>query len=279
MSVFDNYRKSREYLVCIDSDGCAMDTMDCKHIHCFGPCMTDEWELGEWKEEILDYWNKVNLYSMTRGINRFLALGKVLAYVSETYKNIPETQALVSWTETAAELSNASVMAAYEQTGQEIFKKACHWSQAVNQAITKLPQELKKPFEGACEGVKAAHACADVAIVSSANAEAVKEEWEEFGMMDSVDITLTQSEGSKAFCIGEMLKAGYAPDHVLMTGDAPGDLAAAEKNGVLYYPILVKHEAWSWKRFVEEALPRFLEGAYKGDYQKQVIREFLDNLS
>ena len=279
MSVFDNYRKSKEYLVCIDSDGCAMDTMDCKHIHCFGPCMTDEWELGEWKEEILDYWNQVNLYSMTRGINRFLALGKVLAHVSRTYKKIPDADVLVSWTQTAGELSNASVKAAYEQSRQEIFKKAHDWSQAVNLAITKLPEELKKPFDGACEGVKAAHACADVAIVSSANAEAVKEEWEKFGMMESVDICLTQSEGSKAFCIGEMLKKGYAPDHVLMTGDAPGDQAAAEKNGVLYFPVLVRREAESWKRFVEEALPKFMDGSYKGGYQKQVIREFLDNLS
>ncbi|MCI8448086.1 MAG: HAD family hydrolase, partial [Eubacterium sp.] len=90
MSVFENYQKKREFLVCIDSDGCAMDTMDCKHFHCFGPCMVDEWNLGEWKEPILDYWNQVNLYTMTRGINRFLALGKVLAHVNVTYRDIPQ---------------------------------------------------------------------------------------------------------------------------------------------------------------------------------------------
>lgn len=279
MSVFQDYKKSREFLVCIDSDGCAMDTMDCKHFHCFGPCMTDEWELGEWKEEILEYWNEVNLYTMTRGINRFLALGKVLMHVSETYRVISQIQEFVSWTETAAELSNASVKAAYEQTGQEIFKKALDWSIAVNLAITKLPEELKKPFDGAADGVKTAHAAADVAIVSSANQEAVREEWEKFGLMGSVDICLTQSEGSKAFCIGEMLKKGYAPEHVLMVGDAPGDQAAAEKNGVLYYPILVRKEAQSWRRFTDEALPKFLGGSYKGEYQEQVNQEFLENLS
>lgn len=279
MSVFETYQKKRDFLVCIDSDGCAMDTMDCKHFHCFGPCMVDEWGLGEWKEPILNEWNRVNLYTMTRGINRFLALGKILAYVDGTYCNITQIAEFAAWTEQAQELSNASVKAAYEQNGLEIFQKALSWSEAVNTAITHLSDELKKPFDNASEGVKAAHACADVAIVSSANYEAVKEEWEKFGLMDSVDICLTQNEGSKAFCIGEMLKAGYEPDHVLMVGDAPGDKAAAEKNGVLYYPILVKKEAESWARFASEALPKFLDGSYKSEYQEKVNQEFLENLS
>lgn len=279
MSVLNSYNKNREFLVCIDSDGCAMDTMDCKHFYCFGPCMVEEWQLGEWKEPILEHWNHVNLYTMTRGINRFLALGKVLEYVNKTYREIPQIEVLVSWTETAKELSNASVEEVYKQTGQEIFGKALEWSKAVNLAITNLSEDLKKPFEGAAQGVKAAHEKSDVAIVSSANYEAVKEEWEKFGLMDSVDICLTQTEGSKAYCIGEMLKTGYSGEHVLMVGDAPGDKAAAEKNGVLFYPILVKREAESWRRFKEEALPKFLEESYKGEYQEKVIDEFLENLS
>lgn len=34
-----NYKKKKEYLICVDSDGCAMDI---KHIKCFGPCMVEE---------------------------------------------------------------------------------------------------------------------------------------------------------------------------------------------------------------------------------------------
>ena len=49
MSIFDSYKKTRDLLVCVDSDGCAMDTMNCKHFHCFGPCMVTEWGLEEWK--------------------------------------------------------------------------------------------------------------------------------------------------------------------------------------------------------------------------------------
>jgi len=74
MSVFDSFEKKHDYLVCVDSDGCAMDTMNCKHFHCFGPCMVTEWALEQWEEEILHRWNDINLFQMTRGINRFKGL-------------------------------------------------------------------------------------------------------------------------------------------------------------------------------------------------------------
>ena len=64
-------------------------------------------------------------------------------------------------------------------------------------------------------------------------------------------------------CIRDRLKAkGYAPDHILMVGDAPGDRDAARKNGVLFYPILVRHEADSWAQFTQKALPSLLDGSY-----------------
>ena len=88
MSVFDTFTKKHDYLVCVDSDGCAMDTMDCKHFHCFGPCMVAEWELEEWREPILFRWNEVNLYQMTRGINRFKALALCLKEISKLNKAV-----------------------------------------------------------------------------------------------------------------------------------------------------------------------------------------------
>ena len=97
--------------------------------------------------------------------------------------------------------------------------------------------------------------------------------------MDSVDVCLTQNVGSKALCISKMLEHGFPKNHVLMVGDAPGDLGAADKNGVLYYPILVKREKESWERFVTEALPKFLEGTYEGEYQEQLKTMFKENLS
>ena len=279
MKSLEAFARKRDYLVCVDSDGCAMDTMDIKHIRCFGPCMVKEWKLEAWEGQILDRWNEINLYSMTRGINRFLALAMALEEINESLTPVEGVEELSAWVKEADELSNGSVQRKAEESGLEIFRKALAWSKAVNQSISELPEENKKPFEGVAEGLKAAHESADVAIVSSANLEAVVEEWQKHGLMDSVDVCLTQNVGSKAYCIGKMLEYGFAADHVLMIGDAPGDLSAAQKNGVLYYPILVKHEKESWETFVKEALPRFLQGTYKGDYQEQQIQAFRSNLS
>ena len=58
-----------------------------------------------------------------------------------------------------------------------------------------------------------------------------------------------------------------------------GDDAAAAENGVLYYPILVNHEAESWKRFLDEGLGRFLSGSFDGDYQRSLRDAFAANLA
>lgn len=278
--MYDNivdYKKEKEFLICVDSDGCAMDTMDCKHIHCFGPCMVDEWNLGEWREAILKRWNDINLYTITRGINRFKGLAMALVEINEQYTKIEGIEDLVEWAENSPELSERNLKANLEKEHKVALEKALKWSQAVNIAITKLPEEEKVPFAGALEGLKAAHKVADVAIVSSANREAVLEEWEEHKLLDHVDIVLTQEVGSKAACIEKLLEKGYKKENVLMVGDAKGDSDAAASNGVHYYPILVKREKESWDRFQEEAVKHLTENNYE-EYGKKMHEEFLRNL-
>ena len=281
MSVFDIFQKSRDYLICVDSDGCAMDTMNCKHFHCFGPCMVEEWELEAWKDEILRRWNDINLFQMTRGINRFKGLAMALGEIHEKYTPIAGVAELQRWADTALALSNDSLVeaidAAKDETTREVLRKALSWSLAVNESITRLPEELKVPFAGVKEALAAASQWADVAIVSSANRDAVEEEWQKHGLLDYVDILLAQDCGSKSHCIDWMVGFGYQKDHVLMVGDAPGDCAAAEKNGVFFYPILVNWEEESWAGFVEQALPALLDGSY-GKLQKEKKQVFVENL-
>ena len=281
MSIFDSFEKKHEYLVCVDSDGCVMDTMNCKHFNCFGPCMVTEWALEEWKDEILARWNVINLFSMTRGINRFKGLAMALSEINGKYKPIPGVAALQHWADTAPALSNDGVAKAAEEAtdpeAKTIFAKALSWSKAVNAAIVELPEELKVPYDGAKEGLAAAHEFADVAMVSSANRDAVEEEWGKFGLLEHTDIVLAQDVGSKAACIAAMLKFGYDPDKVLMLGDAPGDCDAAEKNGVHYYPILVNHEKASWEEAVAVAFGKLQAGEYAA-YGADKKQQFLHNL-
>ena len=273
MSALDDYKRNHSFAVCVDSDGCAMDTMNIKHIRCFGPCMVAEWGLEAWRDEILTRWNEINLYSGTRGINRFKGLAMALGEINARYTPIDGIEDLRAWTDTAAELSNDAV--GKEAARHPIFGKALAWSQAVNRSIEALPREEVKPFAGVKEALAAAHERADVIVVSSANPEAVRDEWRRFGLLEHVDLLCTQEMGSKAYCISRLKEKGYGA--ILMCGDAPGDEAAAVQNGVLYFPILVNREAESWKQFTEEALSRFLEGSYAGAYQEDQRRRFRDN--
>lgn len=277
MTDLQHFVKNREYLVCVDSDGCAMDTMDIKHFRCFGPCMVEEWGLEEWAQPILTRWNEINLYTMTRGVNRFKGLAMALDEINAQYTAIEGLDELKAWAASAPELSNGALEKALPAAQGPCLAKALSWSKKVNAAINALPESEKKPFDGAAAGLAAAHAAADVAVVSSANREAVEEEWARCGLLGSVDVLCCQDAGSKAACIAQLKAKGYAPDHILMVGDAPGDKAAAEKNGVWFYPILVRHEAESWAELVSTALARLTSGAY-APYGEALAEKFLANL-
>ncbi|HJC02382.1 MAG TPA: HAD family hydrolase [Candidatus Gemmiger stercoripullorum] len=277
MTDLQHFVKNREYLVCVDSDGCAMDTMDIKHFRCFGPCMVEEWGLEEWAQPILARWNEINLYTMTRGVNRFKGLAMALDEINAQYTAIEGLDELKAWAASAPELSNGALEKALPAAQGPCLAKALSWSKKVNAAINALPESEKKPFDGAAAGLAAAHAAADVAVVSSANREAVEEEWARCGLLGSVDVLCCQDAGSKAACIAQLKAKGYSPDHILMVGDAPGDKAAAEKNGVWFYPILVRHEAESWAELVSTALARLTSGAY-APYGEALAEKFLANL-
>ena len=144
MSVLDEFTKKKPFAVCVDSDGCAMDTMNIKHIRCFGPCMVEEWKLEAWKEEILNRWNVINLYSGTRGINRFKGLSLMLSEIHQQYTPIDGVKELADWVKNAPELSNAALKE--KLSGHPVFQKALHWSEEVNRNIRLLPEEEVKPF-------------------------------------------------------------------------------------------------------------------------------------
>lgn len=279
-ATLDTFQKSpaKRFLVCVDSDGCAMDTMDIKHFQCFGPCMVAEWGLEEWQKPILTRWNEINLYTMTRGVNRYKGLALALREINDTYRPIDGLDALTAWVDTSRELSNTALARQIEaEPGSVILPKALAWSKAVNAAIDAIPMRDKKPFPGVAAALALAHETADVAIVSSANLGAVLDEWGLYGLLENVDVICAQEAGSKAHCIAALAEKGYDKADILMCGDAPGDQAAAQKNGVAYYPILVRHETESWAGF-GGALKTLETGGYAGAYQAARDAAFIENL-
>ena len=105
--------------------------------------------------------------------------------------------------------------------------------------------------------------------------EALQREWDEHNIAKYVKLICGQEMGSKKEHLAFAIAAGgYAPDHVLMIGDAPGDFKAAKANDACFYPINPGDEDTSWQRFRDEALARFMDGTYAGNYEAALIAEF-----
>lgn len=265
------FEKHKDFLVCVDSDGCAMDTMDVKHEKAFCPQLIRVFGLEQYADFITPYWMEVNLFSATRGVNRFKGMLMTFEALKEKGVEIPHMAEIAQWVNNARELSNPNLENEIA-AGNTALKPVLEWSLAVNKTIRELPQD-DKPFKGVKEGLAAVHLVADTAVVSSANAGAIQSEWNRHGLAQYMNVMLGQEVGSKAACIHAMAEGRYDKDKVLMVGDALGDLDAAQKNGVLFYPILVGREEESWKRLAEEAIHKLLHGIYRGAYQEQLIKE------
>lgn len=278
-NVFAGYRRRHDYLICIDSDGCAMNTMEIKHRKSLAPCMVYEWDLGEYRDAIMRRWREISLYSMDRGINRFEALAKILVDVNENYKRVEDLESLLNWVRTTKELSTESLRREVERTGSPALKKALEWSELVNGSLKMISEKNKQPFEGVREALETAEQFADIVIVTAANRTEIVEEWEYYDLLKHVGLVLTQETGSKEYCIGKLLEYGYQKDHVMMVGDAPIDQRAAKTEGVFFYPIMVWKEKESWEEFRNNTLKKFREGTFAGEYQAEVEKEFVQNLT
>ncbi len=276
MGYFD-FEKNSEFMVCIDSDGCAMDTMEVKHRECFGPQWIYTYGLEDKFDECMKLWLDINLYSITRGINRFKGLALALEEMQKRGCEFTGLDEFVTWTKEAKELSNPALLAYTQKSNSECVEKALLWSIRTNRAINNLPAD-DKPFDNVKVAMDEMCKQADLTAVSSANGEAVEAEWSKHTLKEDCRVLLCQEAGSKAFCISEMIKKGYDVKKILMVGDAPGDRDAAIKNGVWYYPILVGKEGFSWERLLKEAFPKLLDGSFDETYQIQLIKEFEANL-
>src|SRR6185295_1180584 len=84
-----DFKPTREFFIGIDSDGCIFDSMEIKHKECFTPMFIKYFGLQAVSKYAREVWDFVNLYSKTRGINRYPALSNALNLLVER----PEVQA------------------------------------------------------------------------------------------------------------------------------------------------------------------------------------------
>lgn len=118
-----DFIKNKRLLICVDSDGCAMDTMEVKHRKCFGSKVVEVWKLQEIEARFLEIWDNVNLYSKMRGINRFKGLVRTFELMEAKGIEMPEFSSISEWTRTSKELSNPVLERAIEKTGELLEDK------------------------------------------------------------------------------------------------------------------------------------------------------------
>ena len=105
-------KAEHKFFVGIDSDGCAFDSMEPKHKECFCPVTIWKYGLAAVSKFAREAWDFVNLYSKTRGCNRFLALEHVIDFLGKRDEvlrrpvQLPELKSLQAWTERATNLGN-----------------------------------------------------------------------------------------------------------------------------------------------------------------------------
>jgi len=267
------------FFVGIDSDGCAFDTMEIKQKECFIPNIVRCWDLQPVSKYAREAAEFVNLYSKWRGINRWPALVMVFDLLRERPEVrkrkavIPEANRIREFIASGRPLSNASLAELVEETNNPELARALKWSEAVNRTVSETVRNVP-PFPYVRDSLEQMSEHADMVVVSQTPLEALAREWEEHHIAEYVRVIAGQEMGTKTEHLKYATSGKYAPGHILMIGDAPGDLKAARANDALFYPILPGHEDEAWQRFYEEAFSRFLQGAYAGVYEAELIAEF-----
>jgi phosphoglycolate phosphatase-like HAD superfamily hydrolase len=269
----------RPFFVGIDSDGCAFDSMEIKHKECFCPNIIKWWDLqcvSKYAREAAEF---VNLYSKWRGINRWPALVMVFDLLRERSEvvargaKIPEAKKLREFMTSGQPLSDAGLKAYMAQHPDPEFDKAWSWTKGVNATIADLVHGVP-PFPFMRESLQALQDKADVVVVSATPTEALVREWEEHDIARYARVIAGQEMGTKKQHLALAAKGKYVAGHILMMGDAPGDMEAAKANGTLFFPINPGHEEASWERFFKEGLGKFTGGTYAGAYEASLIAEF-----
>ena len=280
----EEFKPAKDYLVCIDSDGCAFDTMGIKQRECFCPWMIAYFGLQPVAQAARECKEFADLYSKTRGANRHVTIKRIL---TELLPNHPQTKVFgfqvpqlphyFAWVDDPQSLlSNdglkQAVAATDDPQAKEELSHVLEWAERVNWAVKEIAKGIP-PFPHVRKSMDRLSGRADMVVVSATPLEALKREWTEHGIVRYTELICGQEMGTKTEQIGAVAPH-YKQGHVLMIGDAPGDMRAAKANRALFYPIIPGDEIAAWKLFYEEAMERFLSGTYAGEYEEMLIERF-----
>lgn len=273
----------KKFFIGIDSDGCVFDSMEVKHKECFCPAFVNVMGLQGVSRYAREVWEFVNLYSRTRGINRFMALTmsidllKDRKEIGERNIILPELSGLKEWITREPKLGMAALEKEMARNNHPDLQLAWKWSCEVNENVKKIFRGVH-PFSAVKKTLEKAGESAEINVISQTPVKNIVDEWTESGIAPYADLILGQETGSKSAQLALAVKGKYDENHGLMIGDAPGDFEAARENGILFFPIIPGREEESWEELCGEGLDRFLEGSFRGAYGDKLYSDFLKAL-
>ncbi len=281
-----NFKRSKDFLVAIDTDGCVTDNMNGKQMLIFHPLYMEFyqlWGIESYFREVAEYYN---LFSVQRGCNRFLAIlytlqalrkrNDVLKITREKNIALPEAEPLNQYIEYCEKnklgLGNPSLIKYLNANPRSLYLyKLLGWSEAVNRMFpfVKIP-----PFDNVRESLKLMSDKADVIIVSQTPYEDLVNFWQENNLTPYIRAIAGQEMGKKGHHIETVKKVcGYEDSKILMLGDADGDLKGVKQNNGLFYPVPAGYENRAWQEF-PEYFEQFTAGRYAGETEKKLLDEF-----
>ena len=269
------------FLIGIDSDGTAFDSMNIKHLDAFIPAALEIWPM---REEVAARFTEiektVNLFSSLRGINRFPGLLEAFERLEKEFpeeKGLPVTGDLRAYVEGVTRYSPATLKAWMEDHSSAGLDRVLAWSDRADELFTKACEGLT-PYPGVREAMEKAWPSAAIAVVSSAARAGLEKDWAAGGLTPFVDYMMSQEDGSKTAQLRKAMSRCGGNVKALMLGDTDSDGVSAHEAGAMFYPILPGDEAASWKRFGEEILPLFLAGKYGPEEEAKyygILKEML----
>ena len=137
--ILQSFQPESDFFVGVDSDGCVFDVMELKHKECFCPAFINWFGLQGSAGQARETWEFVNLYSRSRGLNRFKAVAQALHLLNRRPEVVAQqggefpTAALDEWISNESKLGEPALKAyltAHPEKDVEpkVLERSLNWS-------------------------------------------------------------------------------------------------------------------------------------------------------
>lgn len=272
-----------EFFIALDSDGTIFNSMKIKHDLCYFKPLIEVFELEEIYDEVYKTWSYINLYSHSRGINRFKALIKAFDYISRMKKTmemniaLPNMKNIKNWLDSNTIFCEKSLTDFLSEMSlkndKKDEKKILKWSKEVDRLVDSLSFKFEI-FDGVIDALKLVHKKADIMVLSNTPLHALNKNWKYKNLYKYVKIIGGQETGTKYDMLIAATENKYKKNRILVIGDSNSDYFPAKSIESNFFPIIPHKEIESWSAFINEGADKFFSDSFSNNYQSSLLEKF-----